>query len=70
MRLWLKEIREQKNLTQKQVAEAVGISQQYYQFIEQGKRIEPDKVENEKAIATYLGFDWTKFFETEVQEAN
>ena len=68
MRTWLKDLREAKNLTQSQIAKIIGISQQMYGFIENGKRCEPDKCDTEKAIAAVLGFDWTLFFPDE-QEA-
>ena len=63
LRLWLKEIRENKGLSQRLVAKKAGISTQYYSYIENGSRCEPDKCNTEKAIANVLGFDWTLFFE-------
>ena len=38
MRDWMKQKREEKSLTQQNVADKLGISKQYYQFIESGKR--------------------------------
>ena len=63
MRTWLKEIRERTGRTQKDMAETVGITQEMYSHIENGKRILPTKCDTEKAIAAVLGFDWTRFFE-------
>jgi len=63
LREWLKAIRIEKGLTQSQVAEAAGIAPHYYSYIENGARCKPDKVDNEKAIAATLGFEWTRFFE-------
>ena len=63
MRAWLKKYREEKGYTQAQTAQLAGISQQMYAFIENGKRCEPTKNNTEKAIATVLGFNWTRFFE-------
>jgi len=68
LRKWLKDLREAKGLSQKAVAELAGVSQQYYNFIENGQRCEPDKCDTEKAIAKALGFDWTKFFEGEQED--
>lgn len=67
MRKWLKQIRNTKCLSQEQVAEQVGISQQFYSFIENGERT--PSVETAQAIANVLGFPWTRFFEAE-QEAS
>ena len=68
MRKWLRELREQKDMTQLQLAQEVGISQQMYSFIENGKRCEPGKCDMEKKIAEILGFDWTRFFENPASE--
>ena len=38
MREWLKELREQRKLTQQNVADMLGISKQYYQLIEAHER--------------------------------
>ncbi len=61
MREWLKELREAAQMTQVQLAAAVGITQQQYSFIESGKR--GVKVATAKKIAAALGFDWQKFYE-------
>ena len=52
-------------MTQAQVANLVGIAPNYYSYIENGKRCEPDKCDTEKAIANVLDFDWTRFFTDE-----
>ena len=57
---WLREKRIASNLSQKEVANRALISQQYYNFIENGKRHPP--VETAKKIAEVLGFDWTQFY--------
>lgn len=41
MRGWLKELRQSKNFSQAHMAELLGISRQYYNFIENGKKL-PD----------------------------
>jgi transcriptional regulator with XRE-family HTH domain len=61
MRGWLKELREQKGLTQLLIAIKVNISESYYCLIENGER--RPSVETAKSIAAALGFDWTRFFE-------
>ena len=38
MRLWLKKLRESKGLSQQFVADSLGVSQQYYCYIENGER--------------------------------
>ena len=59
MRKWLIDIRNGR--AQAQIAEAVGISQQMYSFIELGER--RPSVEVAKKIAAVLGFNWTRFYE-------
>ena len=41
MRYWLKNLREEKNYSKTHVAELLGISRQYYSYIEDGERL-PD----------------------------
>lgn len=60
---WLKSIRAERGMTGEAVGVQSGISQQYYNFIENGKRC--PSVAVAKRIAEILDFDWTKFFETE-----
>lgn len=59
-RTWLKEMRTEKSMTQRQVAEACGKSESYYSQIESGKRSVP--VSTAKAIAKVLNFDWVLFY--------
>ncbi|MFY0742125.1 helix-turn-helix transcriptional regulator [Solibacillus silvestris] len=61
MRDWLKIIREEKGLTQENVANMVGISRSTYGHIESGER--GVTVSNAKKIAGALKFKWTLFFE-------
>lgn len=60
MRTWLKDIRVEKGLTQKEVASKVDIATTTYASYEQGWR--NPTVENAKRIASVLNFDWTIFF--------
>lgn len=62
MRQWLKKIREDLGLSQRTVAEKVGISQNYYSSIETGERGKPLNVDIAKKIAEVLHFDWTRFY--------
>jgi len=61
VRVWLKSIREEKGLTQENVANMVGISRSTYGHIESGER--GVTVSNAKKIASALNFKWTLFFE-------
>lgn len=38
MRVWLKDLRESKGLTQQNVADYLGVTKQYYQMVESGSR--------------------------------
>lgn len=67
MRNWLKMRRIDLNKSQESVATMVGITQQHYSLIENGDRT--PSVETAQSIANVLGFNWTRFFETE-QEAS
>jgi len=60
---WLKHIRESLSMSQEEIARKIGISQQYYSFIEAGKRGKKLPVPMAKRIAEALGFDWKKFYE-------
>ena len=60
-REWLIAFRKAKNLTQGELAEAIGISQMSLSSYEQG--IRNPKPQLAKKIAKVLGFDWTKFYE-------
>ena len=60
MREWLRQIRIDKRLSEKAVAEAAGISQPSYHRIETGTR--NPTVSTAKAIGEVLDFRWTRFF--------
>lgn len=59
--MWLKAKREEKEMTQSDVARHVRITQPTYFNIEKGMR--NPSVQIAKRIAAVLGFDWTLFFE-------
>lgn len=63
MRGWLKDIREKAGQTQTEVAEAAGISQNYYSAIETGNRGNPLNVNVAKRIAESLKFPWVWFYD-------
>lgn len=63
MRSWLVANREAKGFKQKEVSDAVGISQPSYCNIENG--VKHPSVDTAKKIAGVLGFEWTRFFEEE-----
>lgn len=58
---WLKKIRIEKGMSGEAVGNQAGITQQHYNFIENGKR--RPSVGVAKRIAAVLGFEWTRFFE-------
>lgn len=59
MRNWLKELRVENNLTQKELANMINVATTTYASYEQGWRNPP--VEKAKKIAIVLDFDWTIF---------
>ncbi len=63
---WLKKLRMERGLTCDETGRAAGVTQQYYNFIENGKR--RPSVEVAKRIAAVLGFDWTRFFEDQEEK--
>ena len=63
MREWLRTKRIEMNMSEKEVADAVGIKQAPYHRIEAGQN--NPKVENAKKIAHLLGFDWQLFYPDE-----
>lgn len=60
-RYWLIKYRNKKSLSQSQVANQIKVSQQMYNYIENGKRNPSPKLA--KKIADVLNFSWTKFYE-------
>lgn len=61
----LKELRENKNITQKDLATSIGVSESYYSLIENGIRTpKPPLI---MKIAKILNFDWKDFYETDTQ---
>ena len=56
----LKQLREDRNMKQYDLAQEAGISRSYYTMIENGKKRPSPKVA--KRIAKILKFDWTIFY--------
>ncbi len=61
MREWLIESRNRKQLTQKDVADNIGITRQMISAIENGTA--SPSVSVAQSIGKLLDFEWTKFFE-------
>lgn len=61
MIFWLVKAREDKKMSQCDLAKEVGLSQQAISTYENGERT--PSVDTAKAIAKVLGFKWTKFFD-------
>ena len=66
MREWLVNKRNEKGLTQEEVAVRAGIARTTYAMIEQGNR--DPSVTVAKRIAGVLGFDWPLFYTDECHE--
>lgn len=65
-RKWLKEIREQKNMTQLEFSELLNIPVTTYASWEQGVR--NPSIDKAKDVSEILGIDWTIFFEHKLLE--
>ena len=59
--------RQQARMSQEDISKKVGISRAGYSNIENGKR--RPSVTIAKKIAAVLGFDWTRFYETDEKGA-
>lgn len=62
----LKKLRLDAGLTQSELSNKLGCTMQYYNMIENGKKI--PSVQLSKKIASILGTDWTIFFNNEVNQ--
>ncbi len=60
---WLRELRNNRNLTQESIARNCNITSNAYCMIENGYRRPSVKVA--KKIGATLDFDWTRFYEDE-----
>lgn len=66
MSKWLSDVRENKDMSQEQVANQADIARTTYSSIEQGRR--NPSVAVAKRIAKVLEIDWTIFFEEKRRE--
>lgn len=57
MRQWLKDARMNQRLTMKQVADALGITESYYCYIENGERQKKMDIAIASRLANVLGMD-------------
>lgn len=60
-REWLIKKRKEKKLDQQDVAELIGITQQFYNYVENGKRRPSPEIAIK--ISNILEFDWRYFYE-------
>ncbi len=67
MREYLKEFRIAQNLSQIDIANAIGVSQQYYSLIESGKRLDSLTVEIVSKLANILNVSIEEIFYYEDQ---
>ena len=68
MRNWLKEKRVEKNLTQDQMAEQLGISLSYYNLIENGERQKKMDLSIANQLSVILGMTLKQIIELEGKE--
>ncbi len=61
MRIWLKDIRDQKDMSQEEFADFLNVPRTTYAMIEQGNR--NPSVTKAKQMALQLNVEWTIFFE-------
>lgn len=69
MRDWLKEARQAQRLTQKQMADAIGISEAYYSLIETGDRQKKMDVSLAISIGNILGLSIEDIIRKEANNA-
>ncbi len=64
---WIRPLRKSAELSQEEVAKLVGVNRATITKIENGKLL--PSVSLAKRIGSALGFDWTRFYEDEPEEA-
>lgn len=65
MRDWLKKLREERGLTQKQVGELLNISESYYSYIEAGDRQKMMDISLARKISNIFGISIEQIVENE-----
>lgn len=69
MRDWLKAAREEKNLTRREMAKALGITESYYGFIEKGVRQQKMDITLVAKLSDVLGIPITEIIRLETPSA-
>ena len=67
MRGWLKEKRKELKLTQQHVADKIGVTKQYYQYIEAGKRQKNMNTALVMGLADCLGMSPVEIVQKEME---
>ena len=67
MRGWLKEKRKELKLTQQNVADKIGVTKQYYQYIEAGKRQKNMNTALVMGLADCLGMSPVEIVQKEME---
>lgn len=65
LRNWLKQLREERGMTQKQVAEQLNISESYYSYIEAGDRQKMMDISLARKISKIFGISIEQIVENE-----
>lgn len=65
LRNWLKQLREERGMTQKQVAEKLNISESYYSYIEAGDRQKMMDISLARKISNIFGISIEQIVENE-----
>lgn len=65
LRNWLKQLREERGMTQKQVAEQLNISESYYSYIEAGDRQKMMDISLAREISKIFGISIEQIVENE-----
>jgi len=68
MRDWLKQLREDKGLTQKQVGEKLDISESYYSYIEAGDRQKMMDISLARKLSSIFGVSVEQIVEFETAD--
>ena len=70
MREWLKKLREKTNMSQQNIAEKIGISQNYYSMIESGERQSKMTLDMANKLAEVFGVPIADILEQEKKLMN
>lgn len=70
MRKWLKDLREMNNMSQQNVADKIGITQNYYSMIEQNERMPKMTIEMAQKLSEIFSIPIKTILENEQQYNN